>query len=108
MAATSPKIVPNLMFGWNPKPRYDRPVFWQPEQRPRVGKARVTIPATDAQMASQVAAAKAFVVANPAVCDANTILAYSWNEHGEGYRCMNPTRANPTGTHLPLIAAALA
>lgn len=107
MAAESPKIIPTLMTGWDQSPRIIRPVPWAREQKPRVGLGRVVSAATDAEMAAHIAEAVAYVAANPIACESEALLAYSWNEFGEGHRCLCPTLGNPTGTHLPLIAAAV-
>jgi hypothetical protein len=108
-AAVAGKVVPTVMTGWSPQPRIVRAVPWQATStRPRVGLDRVVQPATDAEMAAHIAAARTYVTNNPTICDAGTIIAYSWNEFGEGHRPLCPTRSNPTGTHLSGIAAALA
>lgn len=101
------KILPWCMSGWSPASRMERPVSWS-AYRPRMGLAAVVLDATDAEMAAHFGAAGAFIAANPSACESGAALAYSWTEFNEGARPLCPTRANPTGTHLPLIAAAIA
>lgn len=106
MAALGSGVVPLCMTGWAQQSRMVRPVPWI-ANRPWTGLRRTVVPATDAEMAAHIKAAADYVAANPASCASEAILAYSWNEFSEGARPLCPTRANPTGTHLPGIAAAL-
>lgn len=100
------KIIPTAMSGWNQNARRARSPFrsiW-----PNMRKGGIVLPPTPAEMAAHFAEAKAYLLAHPTECEAQTFIAYSWNEFSEGYPCLCPTRGNPTGTHLPLIAAAIA
>jgi hypothetical protein len=75
--------VPLVTTGWDKRPRQDHPVSWEKDaayaQQPTFPAA-----ATPTEIAAHLRRALAFVKANPAVCPANTIIVYAWNEHDEG------------------------
>ncbi|MEY2599423.1 MAG: hypothetical protein RLZZ142_1682 [Verrucomicrobiota bacterium] len=75
--------VPLVTTGWDKRPRQDHPVSWE---KNAVYANQKTFPATatPAEIATHLGRALAFVKANPALCAANTIIVYAWNEHDEG------------------------
>lgn len=111
------KLVPTCMAGWHRGPRMERPEWWAgPRTSGGARRAYGWVPyatqqtnvaePTPAELAAHVQAAFAFVNANPAVCDARTVLAYAWDEQSEGgYLC--PTLGNPAGK-IGWVANALA
>ena len=75
--------VPLVTTGWDKRPRQDHPVSW--EKNPGYAQQK-TFPATATpeEISAHLGRALAFVRANPAVCPANTVIVYAWNEHDEG------------------------
>ncbi len=101
------KLVPCTMAGWHRGPRMERPEWWAaPRQSNGVRRPYGWLPfatqqtnfaePTQAELVAHVQAAFAFVNANPAVCDAKTVLMYAWDEHSEG-GYLGPTLGNPSG-----------
>ena len=81
--ATQTPYVPLVTTGWDKRPRQDHPVSWEKD----AGYARQrTFPATatPAEIAAHLGRAMDFVKQHPAVCPANTLIVYAWNEHDEG------------------------
>jgi hypothetical protein len=107
MKATSLKMAPLCGFGWDTRPRRERPVPWQTSYAwSYIGNANYYAECTPAQAAAHVAAAKAYLAAYPTECEAQTILSYAWNEFDEGgWIC--PTLGDPTGLRLSAISAVL-
>jgi hypothetical protein len=75
--------VPLVTTGWDKRPRQDHPVSWEKDA---AYAKQPTFPAaaTPTEIAAHLRRALAFVQANSAVCPANTIIVYAWNEHDEG------------------------
>ncbi|MFC1806337.1 glycoside hydrolase family 99-like domain-containing protein [Planctomycetota bacterium] len=84
MAALAP-TVPNVSWGWDPRPRVDNPVPWHkpgPEHYETF---------TPAQCARALEEALDWAATHPRQAPANVVIAYAWNEHDEGgWLC--PTR----------------
>ena len=81
-AAKAP-YVPLVTTGWDKRPRQDHPVSWEKDA---AYAKQPTFPgtATPEEIAGHLRNALAFVKANPAICPANTVIVYAWNEHDEG------------------------
>ncbi len=106
-AATGSQVVPLAMAGWDRRPRVEHPVPWETWQEPGVGLERFYVSPTPGELAGHLDDALAWARARPAVCPAQTVLVYAWNEHDEGgWLC--PTRGadgNPDASRLAAIAA---
>ena len=75
------QFVPTVTYGWHTKPRYINPVTWM-----TVGENYWCDYATDIELLNHLAYAMSYVQ-HPSVkpyCEANTVIAYAWNEHDEG------------------------
>lgn len=84
MAALAP-TVPNVSWGWDPRPRVDNPVPWH---RPGPEHYHTFTPE---QCAQALREALDWVASHPEQASANAVIAYAWNEHDEGgWLC--PTR----------------
>ncbi len=70
--------IPLVSWGWDPRPRVDNPVPWH-----QPGPEHFTT-FTPEQCATALKEALDFVRANRERCEANTVIAYAWNEHDEG------------------------
>lgn len=98
------KSVPIMTVGWNPEPRMEivnpyvayKPYFGQ-------FKECATLP-TYGEITAHVAAAYAFVAANSADVESDTILCYAWNEFDEG-GWIAPTHGDPTGLKCAAVDA---
>jgi hypothetical protein len=100
------KVVPICMAGWNKTPRIDRPVPWDSGQRPFFRANMTVTPPTNAELTSHLAAAVAYMNANPSACESNAALIYAWNEFDEGgWLC--PTLGDPTGSRLNAIKSTI-
>ncbi|MEJ5252563.1 MAG: hypothetical protein HPY54_05920 [Chthonomonadetes bacterium] len=72
------RAIPLVSWGWDPRPRVDNPVPWHqpgPEHYETF---------TQEQCAMALKEALDFVRAHRERCEANTVIAYAWNEHDEG------------------------
>jgi hypothetical protein len=72
------QAIPLVSWGWDPRPRVDTPVPWYqpgPEHYQTF---------TPEQCALALKEALDFVRKRRDRCEANTIIAYAWNEHDEG------------------------
>jgi hypothetical protein len=77
--------VPNVSWGWDPRPRVDNPVPWH---RPGPEHYHTFTPE---QCAQAVRDALDWLASHPDQAPANAVIAYAWNEHDEGgWLC--PTR----------------
>ncbi len=82
-ATASVPYVPLVTTGWDKTPRKEHPVSWELDHdyhRQSVFPAT----ATPAEIATHLERAMAFVQEHAAICPANTVIIYSWNEHDEG------------------------
>lgn len=107
-------VVPNIMCGWDRRPRIRRPAFWEiPGQRAWVGEQRYVAAATNAELIAHFQAAIDFILANPTACPMKLGITYAWNEHDEGgWLCPTlgdpPTVSQPGGARLAALAPTLA
>jgi hypothetical protein len=97
--ATGSKFIPSCSAGYTRTGFYRRPVQFYQQVRPNIGGMATVARPTAAELKAHIAAARAFIVANPAPCDANTALLYAWNECSEG-NGICPTIGNPNGMAL--------
>jgi hypothetical protein len=99
--------IPLVTTGWEKEPRKQNPVSWEigdPYHRQTVFPSV----ATPEEIAGHLSRAIAFVRANPAVCPANAIVAYAWNEHDEGgWLCPTWTADGPDTGRLDAIRRVL-
>ena len=77
---TGQQLVPTVTTGWDPRPFLERPVPWYHG----AAEANWIEPATPADIAAQLRAARDFVQAHPDATLANSVLIYAWNENAEG------------------------
>ena len=82
--STGSTVVPIVMTGRDRRPRVERPVFWEPRQRPGDGIERFYRAPSPAELSRHVRNAVAWVAAHPDAAPANAILIYAWNENDEG------------------------
>jgi hypothetical protein len=83
-AGLGAKVVPTAVTGWDRRPRIERPHPWEPWQKPGEGMERYFEAPTPAQLATHVRETVAWVRDHPAVCEADALIVYAWNEHDEG------------------------
>lgn len=81
--ASGSQVVPTVMAGWDPRPRIETPGHWPRPDDARAMQRYYETP-TPAQLAAHVEQAVHWVWAHPSATEANTIIAYAWNEHDEG------------------------
>lgn len=77
---TGKKIIPCVNEGWDKRPRYDNPPSWEAGLQPNIYYTR----ATSTEFANNVRDAVDWVRLNRAVCEAQAIIIYAWNEIDEG------------------------
>jgi len=75
--------VPLVTSGWDKRPRQDHPVSWEINQDYHTQKIFPSR-ATPEEISSHLGRAVSFVKSNPAICEANAIILYAWNEYDEG------------------------
>lgn len=102
--ATGLKTVPTAMLGWHRAPRIARPVAWEP-QLPWDGIDNIYTLPTNAQIVTHLSDAKNYATINSVNCEADTVLAYAWNEFDEG-GWIAATIGDPSGSRATAIAAA--
>lgn len=107
MAALGKPMVPTAMTGFDPRPRYVRPVFKASPSLPYVGLNQYVVAPTNSQLTAHLTAAIAFIAANPSACPSSTMLIYAWNEHSENGNVLNPCVGDPSGTRCAAAGAAL-
>jgi hypothetical protein len=109
LAATGVPLVPNIMSGWDSRPRFKHPFS--------VDKPKPTDPppvehyyqdGTPREIARHIADAIAWIKTHPAQAPANTALIYAWDECDEGFGALLPTYdpAHPQGNYARLKAIA--
>jgi len=112
LAATGLQIVPNIMTGWDNRPRQRDSHFWDkvPETVSRLDHYYQQ--GTPHEIAQHVIDAIKWIANHPSASPANTALIYAWDECDEGYGALVPTfdPANPAGdrSRIKALAAALA
>jgi len=109
LSATGVPLVPNIMSGWNSRPRFRNPVSWdkhKPTDPPPVEHCYQD--GTPEEIAQHIADAIAWIKAHPAQAPANTALIYAWDECDEGFGALVPSYdpANPQGNDARLKAIA--
>lgn len=72
------KAIPLVSWGWDPRPRVDNPVSWH---QPGPEHYETFMPE---QCALALKEALDLVRIHREQCEANTVIAYAWNEHDEG------------------------
>ena len=77
-------VVPTVMAGWDRRPRVERPVPWEPGQKPGVGIENFYQAPTPEELAAHVQRGVDWVRANSTHAPAQAILIYAWNENDEG------------------------
>ena len=78
---TNFQFVPTVTYGWQPEPRYINPVTWM-----NVEDDYWCDYATDIELLNHLAYALSYMK-HPSIkpyTEANTVIAYAWNEHDEG------------------------
>jgi hypothetical protein len=107
LAATGLNIVPNIMTGWDTRPRLRSPTPWDTApKRPRPDHYYQQ--ASAGEIAQHVADAVQWLKTHPAQAPAATALIYAWNECDEGFGALIPTynANNPLGDDARLKALA--
>jgi len=106
-AAANAPYVPLVTTGWEKEPRKQNPVSWEIGHSYHTQAVFPTV-ATPAEIAGHLSRALAFVHAHPAICPANTVVAYAWNEHDEGgWLCPTWTPTGPDTSRLDAIRQVL-
>jgi hypothetical protein len=99
--------VPLVTTGWEKQPRKENPVSWELDH----GYHRQAVfpsVATPGEIAGHLSRAIDFVRAHPAICQANTVVTYAWNEHDEGgWLCPTWTPNGPDTSRLDAIRQVL-
>jgi len=75
--------VPLVTTGWDKRPRIDHPVSWEKGHSYHTQNVFPST-ATPEEIAGHLGRAISFVRRNSAVCEANAVVIYAWNEHDEG------------------------
>lgn len=83
-AATSAKVVPLAMTGWDRRPRVETPVFWEHNEGWGAEIERFYRAPTPAQIARHIRKATDWVQTNASSAEARTVIVYAWNEYDEG------------------------
>ncbi len=73
-------VVPHVTTGWDRRPRFDNPVFWELPPSP----SNWVQMGTPDEISEHVVDAVNWVNNNPVTCPANAVLVYAWNEFDEG------------------------
>jgi hypothetical protein len=94
-ASAEVPYIPLVTMGWDKQPRRDNPVSWEKGHSYHQQDIFPSV-AEPAEIASHLERAIGFVRENRAVCEANAIIIYAWNENDEG-GWLSPT-LNPDGT----------
>jgi len=90
LGATGLPLVPNIMTGWDTRPRLKSPPSWDmaPSSQPANHYYQ---DATTSEIAHHIKDAIRWIAANPKIAQANTTLIYAWNECDEGFGALVPT-----------------
>jgi len=107
LAATGLAIVPNVMTGWDTRPRLRNPTPWDKHPGP-AHLDHYYQQATPAEIARHLDDAVRWLKAHPAQAPANTALIYAWDECDEGFGALLPTYdpATALGNNARLQAVA--
>jgi hypothetical protein len=107
LAALGKPIIPIAMTGWDQRPRFVRPIVKNASFQPYFKMNQYIVAPTNPQLTAHIAAAIAYISANPSACPAATLLIYAWNEHSENGNVLNPCVGDPTGTRCAAVGSAL-
>jgi len=107
LGATGLNLVPNIMTGWDTRPRLRNPTPWDKHPTP-ISMDHHYQEATPAEIAQHLADAIQWMKAHPAQTPANIALIYAWDECDEGFGALVPTydAKNPQGNDARLKAIA--
>lgn len=75
--------IPLVTTGWNKEPRKYHNVSWEPNP-PYNQQTEFVETASPDEIAIHLQRGLAFVKEHPAICKANSVIIYAWNEHDEG------------------------
>jgi hypothetical protein len=101
MVRTGVAVVPNVMTGWDRRPRIRQP---PPFDSYRAKATEYVVPGSPNEIANHVKAAIGFVKSHPSACPSKSILIYSWNECDEGGSVLCPTWSEHGPAHEVLDA----
>jgi hypothetical protein len=96
--------IPLLSSGWDNRPRYDNPVPWVKKSEHMLRNH--TEEPTPEELAAHCKAGMDFVYRNQAVCEAQSLMMYAWNEHDEGgWLCptLDPKTGKPDDSRVRAI-----
>ena len=96
--------IPLLSSGWDNRPRYHNPVPWVKKAEHML--RNYTEEPTPEQLAAHCKVGLDFVYRNKAVCEAQSLMMYAWNEHDEGgWLCptLNPETGKPDDSRVRAI-----
>lgn len=96
MAETGVKVIVDAIIGWDTRPRL---------REKGASLVRYYKMSTPVEFFRHLKNAILFIDRNASVCEARTILVYSWNECDEG-GCMLPTLGDRSAGHLRALAQA--
>lgn len=85
-------VIPLVTTGWDKRPRQVNPVSWERDHAYHTQETFPSLPAPG-EIAAHLQRALAFVRENAAICPANAVIIYAWNEYDEG-GWLAPTRAD--------------
>lgn len=107
LATTGLPVIPNVMTGWDTRPRLMHPVPWSAQNSPQPPNHYYQ-EATPGEIARHLAHSIHWIKAHPAAAPANTALIYAWNECDEGYGALVPSYdpAKPHGNTARIEAVA--
>ena len=75
--------VPLVTSGWEKQPRKDHPVSWEKGHSYHQQATFPALPQPD-ELADHLRRALAFTRQQAAICEAQTVICYAWNEYDEG------------------------
>jgi hypothetical protein len=98
LAASGLAVIPNVMTGWDTRPRLIHPVPWNRPKTPSPADHYYKEGRPE-EIARHLAHAREWIKTHPSSAPANTALVYAWNECDEGYGALIPSYdpANPHG-----------
>jgi hypothetical protein len=106
LATSGMPIVPNIMSGWDTRPRLRNPTPWDKHPAGSIKPTHYYQQATPEEIAQHVANAIQWIDAHPTEAPARTALIYAWDECDEGFGALIPTyrAGNPQGDDTRLKA----
>ena len=108
MASTGLQVVPNIMTGWDTRPRQQNPVPWDHQRVPEKKENHFYQQARPEEIAGHISDALSWISKHPDVAVAETALVYAWNECDEGFGALVPSflSDDPDGDSSRLRAVA--